>query len=707
MKKFMDLKIGTKLTWGFVFIAFIASVIGVIGIHNLSEIEEADNALYNNITVPLSLLDEVSTGFQAARVAMRDMIVENDPVNIQNEINLRRSISAKLSEAAKKYAASLIYDEDKVLFTKFAGNRNELISFANQIEDLAIQNKDSAAYAVLKGDFAKFEEKEKNLINEMVQAKISKGKVISDSNSSLSNSAESTMIIIMILGALLAVGLGLIITRVISRPVTQVKELILEISKGHLKNRVKINSNDEVGQMAASMNQLADDLQKKVVLSMKKISTGDLNFTVNAHDENDEIAPALQLTIDTLKRLRQETLLLTEAAVQGNLNTRGKAEKFEGSYKDIVDGINSTLDAVILPIKEGSQVLEKMSTGDLTVRMIGEYKGDHQLMKNSINNLGDAVSNIIKDVQDAVEATASASGQISSSSEEMAAGAEEQSQQATEVAGSVEEMTRTILETTKNAANAAEASKVAGQIAKDGGKVVEDTVSGMIKIAAVVRKSAETVQALGKSSDEIGEIVQVIDDIADQTNLLALNAAIEAARAGEQGRGFAVVADEVRKLAERTTKATKEIAGMIKQIQKDTSGAVHSMNQGTEEVEKGKVLADKAGTSLTQIIEAAEKVVDIITQVAAASEQQSAASEQISKNIEAISTVTQQSSAGVQQIARASEDLSRLTLNLQNMITQFKVDTAGGAGEFTSANNKNAETHSAKSHKSNKEFIYA
>jgi methyl-accepting chemotaxis protein len=170
-----------------------------------------------------------------------------------------------------------------------------------------------------------------------------------------------------------------------------------------------------------------------------------------------------------------------------------------------------------------------------------------------------------------------------------------------------------------------------------------------------------------------------------------LNAAIEAARAGEQGRGFAVVADEVRKLAERTTKATKEIAVMIKQIQRDTSGAVASMEEGTQEVEKGKHLADKAGDSLNQIIKGAEQVVDIITQVAAASEEQSSTSEQISKSIEAINNVTQESSAGIQEIARASEDLSRLTVNLQELIAKFKT------GEKNIHTDKSYDKHGSRS----------
>jgi methyl-accepting chemotaxis protein len=258
----------------------------------------------------------------------------------------------------------------------------------------------------------------------------------------------------------------------------------------------------------------------------------------------------------------------------------------------------------------------------------------------------------------------------------MAAGAQEQSAQTTEVASAIEQMTKTIFETTQNVTRASETAKTSGNIAHDGGKVVGDTINGMNRIADVVTQAAGMVKELGSSSDKIGEIVQVIDDIADQTNLLALNAAIEAARAGEQGRGFAVVADEVRKLAERTTKATKEIALMIKQIQKDTGNAVESMEKGTEEVNNGKLLTQKAEDALNQIIGSSKEVVENITQVAAASEEQSSAAEQISKNIESINSVTQESAAGTQQIARAAEDLNKLTDNLQNLVSKFKIDTS-------------------------------
>jgi len=319
--------------------------------------------------------------------------------------------------------------------------------------------------------------------------------------------------------------------------------------------------------------------------------------------------------------------------------------------------------------------MDKFSNGDLTVRLQCE-KHDELITKlfTGFNNTVLKIKDTITKVSEAVQAAASAANQISSSAEEMAAGAQEQSAQTAEVAAAVEQMTKTIVETTKNTENVSQASKQAGKTANEGGAVVNKTIEGMNRIEDVVRRSAETVQELGKSSDQIGEIAQVIDDIADQTNLLALNAAIEAARAGEQGRGFAVVADEVRKLAERTTKATKEIAEMIKRIQNDTYGAVNSMSKGKEEVEQGKQFALKAGDSLKEIINGANSVVDLVVQVAAASEEQSSTAEEISKNIESINNVIHESAQGIQQIAMASEDLSKLTNNLQNIVSQFKID---------------------------------
>jgi methyl-accepting chemotaxis protein len=418
-----------------------------------------------------------------------------------------------------------------------------------------------------------------------------------------------------------------------------VGDLNIKIETG--TKQLEIESEDEIGRLAQHMNQIITD--------------------------TEGIVSSVEKAIVVVKNTVNETKKLSEAAVNGNLSIRGNESNFEGSYKELIFGMNATFEAIIRPLNEASSVLETMAGGDLTRRISASYPGDYRKLKHSINDFGDSICNALNKVSEAVEATASASNEISSSTEQMAAGSKDQSHQTSQVA-------KTIMESTINVERASETAKTSGTMAREGGNVVGDTINGMNSIAKVVTQAAGMVKELGSSSDKIGEIILVINDIADQTNLLALNAAIEAARAGEQGRGFAVVADEVRKLAERTTKATKEISVMIKQIQTDTVNAVDSMEKGTEEVNNGKQLAQKAEEALHKIISSSQEVVENITLVAAASEEQSSTAEEISKNIESISIVTQESASGTHQIARTAEDLTRLTENLQNLVAQFKID---------------------------------
>ena len=318
---------------------------------------------------------------------------------------------------------------------------------------------------------------------------------------------------------------------------------------------------------------------------------------------------------------------------------------------------------------------EAIAAGDLT-RDDLQIKSNDELgdLTSAINKMKNSLRDVIQSIASTAEHVASASEEISSAASQQSQGAETQKDQTSQVATAMQEMSSTVLQVSENSNKAADASREAAETARKGGSIVEDTLTKMRVISDSVSGTAKKMEGLGKSSDQIGRIAGVIDDIADQTNLLALNAAIEAARAGEQGRGFAVVADEVRKLAERTTTATKEIAQMIKNIQDETKSAVTAMEAGTKQVEDGVKSTSQAGDSLKEIIHMSEHVGEMITHIATAATEQSSASEEINNNIEQIARLVRESSDGAQQSAKACQDLSGLALDLQNMVSKFKLE---------------------------------
>jgi len=428
--------------------------------------------------------------------------------------------------------------------------------------------------------------------------------------------------------AIVIILIAIIISRKISGPIKDITKISNQIATGNIDVEVISDSKDEIGLLLKAYENLIQYF-KQQIKAIESLSKGDFDIDITPKSDKDVLSKSILKVTDSLKNIVAETSKVINNVKVGRLDIRGDTSQIEGDWKKLISGINDI-------IASFGQVLLQITQS--------------------------------------VDSVARSAMEISDNTETIAASAEELNKQTDEVAFAIDEMSKTINE---NAMATTETDRVAqenGRIAQEGGDVVRLTIQKMQEIAEVVERSAIKIESLGKSGDAIGEIISVIEDIADQTNLLALNAAIEAARAGEQGRGFAVVADEVRKLAERTTDATKEISKMIKGIQAETSEAVNIMNVTNEEVKNGIQLADQAGNALQQIVNSSQDLLDKIAQIASASEEQSSTSKVISQNVFSISEVTSDTVKRIADIARAIAETSELAKNIIDTLNQYKID---------------------------------
>jgi methyl-accepting chemotaxis protein len=329
--------------------------------------------------------------------------------------------------------------------------------------------------------------------------------------------------------------------------------------------------------------------------------------------------------------------------------------------------------SIISPIHELDYIAKGFGNGDLSITMKDTSKDEFGILAFNFNQATSKLNDFFSQIRNNINILSENTGELANKSTHIASNTREQSSQTTQAATAMEELSASFVDVARNAGAAANSAKEATDLAMSGGEIVEETTQGMVRISQSVKDSASTIETLGKNSEQIGEIIKVISDIAEQTNLLALNAAIEAARAGEQGRGFAVVADEVRSLAEKTTTATKEIGDMIKKIQEETSSAVRSMQTGTKDVDNGVMLANQAGQSLKQIVEAIQNVTDMIMQIATAAEEQSATGGEVVSNIESVAGITQTTANNAEESSAYSQQLNIMASTLRGMAEEFKL----------------------------------
>jgi len=377
--------------------------------------------------------------------------------------------------------------------------------------------------------------------------------------------------------------------------------------------------------------------------AITQVSDTMYNFQLNAREQNASQATTLQITCTLLA--------LVLGVLAAAIITR----------------------QIIRPLRETLDVVERIASGDLTHNMVVTRRDELGELQQGIQRMGSTLRDLIGGIRDGVTQIASAAEELSAVTEQTSAGVNSQKVETDQVATAMNEMSATVQEVARNAEQASQAASAADTEARAGDKVVGEAIAQIERLAGEVVRSADAMTQLEQESDKIGKVMDVIKAVAEQTNLLALNAAIEAARAGEAGRGFAVVADEVRGLAQRTQQSTEEIESLVSGLQNGTRQVSSIMLSSRELTDSSVALTRKAGTSLGSITQTVSNIQAMNQQIAAAAEQQSSVAEEISRSIISVRDISEQTASASEETAASSVELARLGNQLQMMVSHFRI----------------------------------
>lgn len=519
--------------------AIVVGLIGIFGLTNLNKVNEQLDFMYHERVVPISDLGSAETDYQSIRVNIRDMVfVAKTPEEKKKFEDEIKKIQIGINEKIEKYENTLVIESEQQLLDQLHPALEEYYRYLNEAKEYAYAN-DTEAYLKLVPAFKTAGDEVQATLRELVELNMKLGQESNAEADALEKSARIITIALIILAVLFSIGIGYFIVHIISKPLNKVVALVENVSKGDLSKTTDIDTKDEIGVLAKSVNNM--------ILSLRQ--------TVGS----------IMASAENVSASSQEISATTEEIASGASSQANDAQTITELFREITTSAEN-------------------------------QAGDALSMKEQFNELNAAINLIAKSAEE-----------TSSLSEGML------------------------------------------QVSKEAGQVVQTSMEGMTKVS-------EQMAILETDANRIGSIINVISDIANQTNLLALNAAIEAARAGEQGKGFAVVADEVRKLAEQSSSATKEITDIIQGIQSNTKQSVKYVNDGVDATTE----TEKAFAYISEMVnESAGKV----NEIAAASEQQSAQSDEVMRSIESIASASEQQSAqigavmtSIESIAGASEE---------------------------------------------------
>jgi len=640
MQWFHDLKLAKKLTLAFSVVTAITLVIGVIGVRSLRSIDDKYSLMYKQTARPISQAGALAKTFQRTRVNLRDAVMASSADEVRPFTDRVVELSRTSDSLAAEFEKSPAPEEAKRTFEAYAEARREYAPIQERVVSLARENRDAEAMAALRSGMSVSRSAEMAL--DKLQGQMLDGsQVISDENTAYTSSVVRLLMIVVAVGVITGVVIALWLARLISTSVMTVAarvEQLRSVCVTNLQNGLISFARGQLNVKAEYGTPLLDVKSKDEVGQLSEAVNGIVRQAAAAIEAFNQASA-------TLTDVVGQTHGLIQAAQQGKLDTRGDAAKFQGGYRELVDGTNQMLDAVVRPMREASETLKRAADRDLTARMTGEHQGEMHDLKAAVNT---ALDNLDR----AMAQVAATAGQVAAAASQISAGSQSLAQGTTEQAASLEEISASLQEL------ASMSKQMAGN-AREMQSLAEGAKASAGRGSQGMGRMTEAVGKIQGSAAETAKIVKTIDEIAFQTNLLALNAAVEAARAGDAGKGFAVVAEEVRNLAMRSAEAAKQTAALIEESVKNAGEGVAINREAIE--------------NFREIDAQVNKVGEVIAEVSAATDQQAQGVGQITTGTEQLNQVTQHNAAGSQESAAAAEELTAQAAQLAELVGGFQL----------------------------------